>query len=84
MSASAYMGLYYFCLTWAAVYAALVVWTMQSYVRSSFAAQWPLKLLRTIGSTSATIAFIPIFSVLMSGFTCGGERALARNVRART
>ena len=72
MSPAAYFSLYYLSLVWASTFVILVAWAMQSFVRSSFSALWPLKLLRSIGTFSATVAFIPLFTLLMSGFDCGG------------
>ena len=68
--AQTYISFYYFSLIWAAIFVALVAWAMQSFVRSQFSMLWPLKVLRSIGSFSATVAYIPIFTLLMSGFQC--------------
>jgi hypothetical protein len=46
MDAPTYLGLYYSSLVWASIFVVLFVWAMQSFVRSSFSALWPLKLLR--------------------------------------
>ena len=67
---SSYLGLYYFSLAWVTIFIGLTVWAMQSFVRNQFAALWPLKLLRSIGSFSATVLYIPLFTLLMSGFQC--------------
>lgn len=53
----------------------LTAWAMQSFVRNKFAVLWPLKLLRSIGSFSATVLYIPLFTLLMSGFQCQDEEA---------
>jgi len=73
MSAQAYMGLFYACLAWAATFIAFFGWAMMGYLRSSFTVLWPLKVVRLMGSFSATVAFIPIFSMLMSGFVCSPD-----------
>ena len=46
MDAPTYLGLYYSSLVWASIFVILFAWAMQSFVRSSFSALWPLKLLR--------------------------------------
>jgi hypothetical protein len=73
LSSSSYLGLYYFSLAWVTIFLGLTVWAMQSFVRNQFAALWPLKLLRSIGSFSATVLYIPLFTLLVSGFQCSSE-----------
>lgn len=66
----AFLGLFYFSLVWVAVLVSLFVWAAVSFARGSFAALWPLQLLRAIGSTSATLLFIPMVTLLLAGFRC--------------
>jgi hypothetical protein len=72
---TSYLGLYYFSLAWVAIFLGVTVWAMQSFVRNDFAVLWPLKLLRAIGSFSATVLYIPLFTLLMSGFQCQDEKS---------
>lgn len=67
---SVYLGLYYFALSWVTIFICLTIWAMTSFVRNQFAALWPLKLLRAIGTFSASVLYIPLFTLLMSGFQC--------------
>lgn len=73
--AGAYIALWYTAVAWMAVLAALIVWASVSYVRQSFAALWPLRVLRVQGTLSITILFIPLVGVLLSPFRCRDPEA---------
>jgi hypothetical protein len=67
---SIYLGLFYFSLVWVTLFIGLTIWAMQSFVRNQFTVLWPLKILRSIGTFSASVLYIPLFTLLMSGFQC--------------
>lgn len=73
--AGAYVALWYTAVAWMALLAALVIWASVSYVRQSFAALWPLRVLRVQGTLSITILFIPLVGVLLSPFRCRDPEA---------
>lgn len=56
-------------------YVLLFVWATISLMGGTVTVLWPLHLLRAIGTFSATSAFIPILTLLLSGFECGGSNA---------
>jgi hypothetical protein len=58
-----------------AVFLSLFAWATYSFFHNRFSVLWPLKLLRSIGTVSASVAFIPLFQVLMSSYQCGTASA---------
>lgn len=70
MTPNAYIGLYYAALVWVVLYTGLLVWAVASFTRKSWTVLWPLRLLEAMGAASATVLYIPLFYLLMSGFSC--------------
>lgn len=70
MTPETYLGLYYTALAWVLLFVGLFVWATASFIRQKWPVLWPLRVLAAMGTTSATLLYIPLFYLLMSGFTC--------------
>lgn len=68
--ASFYLSLYYASVVLVLVLTALLVYGLVSFAQGSFAALWPLRLLRELGNLAAGPLFIPVLQFLMSPFAC--------------
>ena len=61
---------------WVGVFVCLFAYAAHGFFRNSFPVLWPLRLLRSMGTLSASVAYIPLTYLLLSVFTCGlGEPA---------
>ena len=78
MSPIVFFILFYSALVWVSLFCVLQAWTMFSFIRGNIPVIWPLKVLRVVANVSASVAFIPLFSMLLSVFQCGD--ALSHNV----
>ena len=58
-------------LVWTGVFAALFAYAAHCSYANSLPVLWPLRLLRSMGTLSASIAYIPLTYLLLSVFTCG-------------
>ena len=68
---SAYFALFYISLVWVATFVGLFVYAGYGFYNNSFPLLWPLRVLRSMGTISAAYAFIPLFYLILSVFTCG-------------
>jgi uncharacterized membrane protein len=62
--------LYYVGLGWVLAFVGLFAWAIVSLLHKSWIVMWPLRVLALMGAISATHLYIPLFQLLMSGFTC--------------
>ena len=56
---------------WVGVFVALFAYAAYGFYRNSFPVLWPLRVLRVLGTTSASSAYIPLTYLLFSVYTCG-------------
>ena len=77
LTPSAYLSLYYVSLCWVAVLVCLFAYTTRAFYVNDFPVLWPLRVLRGMGSLSASVLYIPLVYLLLSGFTCGTQEAEA-------
>jgi PAS domain S-box-containing protein len=82
IGSAAYLALFYLALALAATLVFGVIWASISFVRNHFTVLWPLKLLRSIGSFSATVLYIPVLTLLLSTFNCSDPHTNPYMVRA--
>lgn len=47
-----------------------MAWAMRSFTKGEIGSLWPIRLLAAIGTFSASVAFIPLITVLLSTFQC--------------
>ena len=80
MTPETYLGLYYTALAWVLLFVGLFVWATASFIRQKWPVLWPLRVLAAMGTTSATLLYIPLFYLLMSGFTCHLPQVRARRL----
>lgn len=66
-----YFALFIIAVAWVAVYLGLQLWALLRFAHGDIPVIWPLKALRTIANVSATVAFIPLFILLVTPFQCG-------------
>ena len=76
LGASAALYFYWISVAWVAIFCALFGFCAFSFATERFAALWPLRLLSHVASYSANEAFIPLFTALMAGFSCGQGTSL--------
>lgn len=63
-------AMFFAAVAWAALLVALFLWAGVSFVRSSFIALWPLKVLRLMGMLSGSVLFQPLLGLLLSPWRC--------------
>ena len=68
---SAYFALFYVSILWVATFVILFIYAGYGFFYNSFPLLWPLRALRSVGTISAAYAFIPLFYLILSVFTCG-------------
>ena len=73
---TAALYVYWVAVTWVGTFIALFSFCTFSFATDRFAVLWPLKLLQLIASYSVNEAFIPLFTSLMAGFSCGQGTSL--------
>lgn len=69
-----YIAFYYAALVWVAVLIGLFTWATISFIRQRWPVLWPLRVLSAMGTTSATLLYIPLFYLLVSGFACHDKK----------
>jgi hypothetical protein len=55
------------------VYILLQAWALYNFSKGEIPVIWPLRLLRAVANVSASIAFIPLFNMLVRPLACGSE-----------
>lgn len=68
---NAALYVYWASVAWVAIFVALFAFCAFSFATERFTVLWPLKLLTYVASYSANEVFIPLFTSLMAGFSCG-------------
>jgi hypothetical protein len=58
---------------WAALFLGIALWAIFEFAHARIPPMSSLHVLRTIANFSASIGFIPIFEVLLSTVSCGGD-----------
>lgn len=66
---------YYCAVTWTSMFVLLFAWASVSFAHKTFAAMWPLHVLRIVGKLSTGVLFIPLLTLLLSGFSCNSSQA---------
>jgi len=69
-SAGSYLALYYISLGWVAMFCGLFAYAILSFAAGNIRYLWPLHMLRAVGSFSASVLFVPMFTLLLSNFQC--------------
>jgi hypothetical protein len=82
VTAGVYLFFFYLSLLYVSVLVGLFVWAIYCFVLNNWPVLWPLKMLRSMGSLSATTLFIPLLYLLVSGFSCGDKVSTAARGRA--
>jgi hypothetical protein len=65
-----YLTLFYISLAWVAVFCALFAYAVGSFAAGNIRFLWPLRVLRAIGSFSASVLYVPMLTLLLSNFQC--------------
>lgn len=73
LDATGYLTLFSISLAWVVCFIALMAWAMRSFARGNITVLWPLQILASIGMFSATVAYIPLVSLVLSVFQCGDD-----------
>jgi hypothetical protein len=76
--ATVYGALYGVALAWALVLAVLLIYSIVCFMRSYYPFLWPFRLLRIMGTLSASIAFIPILQQILASFRCSNVSNVGR------
>lgn len=68
MSPDAFLAVYFVGFVFVLLFLGLMLYGASSFSHGEVAFLWPLRLLRAIGSVSATILFIPLLTLLLSAW----------------
>ena len=72
MGPTTFLTIYFIGFAWVLTFLGLFVYGGFTFSRGEVAYLWPLRLLRSIGNVSATVLYIPLCSLLLSSWSCGG------------
>lgn len=68
---AAVQSTFFLAFTWVTIFCALLLWAVHSFVQGRIPALPPLRILAAVGQFSASVAYIPLLTTLLSVYTCG-------------
>lgn len=68
-----FAGAYVFAILYAVCLGGLVAWAVRCHYKGAFSPPWAMSMLRKLGKLAATVLFIPLLFLVLTGFTCGEQ-----------